>query len=281
MIRNITLLSALICIGLMYCNIETGHSLSSTPPVGHTGAFALGELTCAKSGCHAGNGPQNSGPGNLVINFPGGEYTPGMSYDMSVTINDPGFMQYGFQLIAVADDGLSEGEFISTTSLTTISSDSGRDYISHFNIPDAVGSTFEFTWVAPASNVGTVTFYGVGVSADGSNSPVGDFVYASELAISGQAGDAIGDVNQLQSVSLYPNPVKDHFKLDFDLSDKETVRAELLDMSGKLVQYWDLQDAKPGANSFDLRLDAAYAPGAYVLKLDAGASTHSSSLIIQ
>jgi uncharacterized protein (TIGR03437 family) len=62
-----------------------------------------GGATCATSGCHTGTANDPANKGSVSVNFPNGMiYTPGVTQQLSVTIQDPATTQqaYGFQLTA-------------------------------------------------------------------------------------------------------------------------------------------------------------------------------------
>ncbi|HEU5309874.1 MAG TPA: choice-of-anchor V domain-containing protein, partial [Candidatus Eisenbacteria bacterium] len=83
---------------------------SYQPPTGHTGA--PGEDTCAL--CHTGG---EIFDGSLSIDAPD-QYQPGMSYTITVTLQDPGQARWGFELIPLRRD---EGELVMAGSLTNLS----------------------------------------------------------------------------------------------------------------------------------------------------------------
>ena len=162
---------------------------SYQPPTGHTGA--PGEDTCAL--CHTGG---ETFDGSLSIDAPD-QYQPGMSYTITVTLQDPGQARWGFELIPLRRD---EGELVMAGSLTNLSLYttiqevfSGRQYISHtsneFDVGEPDGTyagtadgpvLWSFTWTAPPAASDTVWFYAAGNAAnnDGFNGD-GDFVYTA------------------------------------------------------------------------------------------------------
>src|SRR5688572_16616394 len=78
---------------------------SSGAPAGHTGA--PGELTCSTAGCHDDNFLNNGG---AILNIDIGaaaKYTPGQSYPVKISITDPSVTRFGFQIVALADNGNS------------------------------------------------------------------------------------------------------------------------------------------------------------------------------
>ncbi|MEO0638086.1 MAG: choice-of-anchor V domain-containing protein, partial [Bacteroidota bacterium] len=57
-----------------------------------------------------------------------------------------------------------------------------RQYVGHRNA--STNQTWNFTWKAPATNVGDITFYIVGNAANGNGSTSGDFIYESNQTLS-------------------------------------------------------------------------------------------------
>src|SRR5262249_59953992 len=62
-----------------------------------------------------------------------------------------------------------------------------RQYIEHtFNGIQPTGSgegSWVFTWTAPATSVGRVTFYAAGNAANGNGGTSGDFIYTTSVSI--------------------------------------------------------------------------------------------------
>jgi hypothetical protein len=166
-------------------------ALSYEPPTAHTGA--PGEGVC--STCHFGG---ETFDGSVSISAPS-EYLPGMSYTITVTLQDPGQMRWGFELIPLRRDSSTEnlvmaGSLTNLSPLTTIQEVfGGKQYVSHTSNefdtgePDGTfagtpdGPVFwSFTWTAPPAGSDTVTFYAAGNAANGDNAPGdGDFVYTT------------------------------------------------------------------------------------------------------
>jgi hypothetical protein len=157
---------------------------STGPPPGHTGA--PGELTCTE--CHF----QHSGPGQFHIIAPE-TYTPGHTYQIQVqhmTIDDTR-IRWGFQLTALANF-TPAGTFADTTGLTQLMFGAGsRVYIEHTQpgtfFGQQGGAQWTFNWVAPAEDLGAVTFYAAGNQANGDGTNGGDQIYTA-VASSQPAG---------------------------------------------------------------------------------------------
>src|SRR5579872_6376925 len=59
--------------------------------------------TCANAGCHTGTANNPANKGSVTVSFPNGmTYTPGVTQQLSVTVQDPATTQqaYGFDLTA-------------------------------------------------------------------------------------------------------------------------------------------------------------------------------------
>lgn len=164
---------------------------SSGAPPSHTGA--PGDATCATSGCHDDNA-LNSGTASITFETgEDGHYTPGRTYTAKVTINDPGYQRFGFQVVALSsDNGNSMGKMLVTdTYRTQITKNQyqlqGREYITYtYDGTDAVSpgkGEWTFNWQAPATLQGPVTFYLSTVTGDDDESDKGDFVFTRNFTL--------------------------------------------------------------------------------------------------
>ena len=167
-----------------------GRSLA--PPVNHTGA--PGHSSCL--GCHNPTGAT----GDVTLDFSDlAGYEPGTSYQIQVTISDPGKLRFGFAMAARDADNTS-------TNVGTLSAGSadtatqGVGQIAHRNAPFVADShTFTVNWQAPARGVGDVTFYVAGVAANGNRSNGGgDNVYVRNFTIAEQ----VAQVNMPPSIAV-------------------------------------------------------------------------------
>src|SRR5882672_10485933 len=182
----LALLTMLVSVVLLTNSrsIETVRAFSTGPPGGVTGA--PGDFgTCAN--CHFG--PARNG--QFTISAPQ-TYVPGQTYQITVTHtnSDATRQRWGFELTALSS-GTKAGELQNLSALTQILNNEGpgasRQYIEH-----ASGGTFQgqtggaswtFNWIAPATNVGPVTFYAAGNQANGDGSPSGDQIYTTQATV--------------------------------------------------------------------------------------------------
>src|SRR5215831_6139874 len=163
------------------------YAFSSGPPAGVTGAPQ--EQTCVA--CHNSFG-LNSGTGTVTINTPA-SYQPGQTYQITVQdqTTDQSRRRWGFQLTVLTGLNAKAGQ-LQATSLTNLLTNEGpgfgRDYIEHNQQGTFQGQTgtasWTFPWVAPATDVGPVTFYVATNMANGDGSNQGDFIFTQTKTIS-------------------------------------------------------------------------------------------------
>ena len=192
MIMKNKILSVLSLSALMVIIAASPERSSSGAPGAHTGA--PGEQTCATSGCHDDNSV-NSGTASLSIEVGSSvtNYVPGKTYAIKVSISETNVKRFGFQLLALNKaTSSSVGTFqISDAGRTQLVKNtqafSDREYVTYsFNGTDASSegmSEWTVNWTAPATNLGPVTFYAAGVSANDDMTDKKDHVYTSSKVL--------------------------------------------------------------------------------------------------
>ena len=148
-----------------------------------------GEQTCAKSNCHNSFG-LNSGNGSVTISssdLTNWNYTPGQTYNISVTVEQPGIELFGFGFEALASDGTNAGTLIAGPGSHALTANVGG--VSRLTISQIENSgttlnshTWNFTWIAPSTGI-EVTFYAVGNAANGNGGRTGDYIYSTSQAL--------------------------------------------------------------------------------------------------
>ena len=190
---KLSLLGVFGCLAIAYCfNGEAVHGFSTGPPIGRTGAPALGafpaELTC--QGCHS-SFTLNSGPGTLMIaGFPA-TYTLGAEVTVTITLSQADRGRYGFEATVLDDLGRRAGDLSVTEAERTRVIDGtapyvGRQYVQHIIggvTPNGTNqNSWTFRWKAPATNVGRVTLYVAGNAANNSANNAGDYIYITNAS---------------------------------------------------------------------------------------------------
>jgi hypothetical protein len=195
-----------VAYGLMQNSQRTVIASAFGPSPSYTDA--PGENNC--TACHT-SFPVNSGKGSIAISGLPHDYQPGQQVQVTVTTsqNDAGL--FGFQLTAVDSLGAAAGTFTlpskGTPRMQIVSGFADghlRQYVEHTvdgTIPTTPNfSVWTFTWTAPTTRVGRITFYAAGNAADGTGGTNNDFIYTtSKPTLSGSAisnfdGDFASDV---------------------------------------------------------------------------------------
>lgn len=180
------------------------------PPNERTGAPLEG--TCADVQCHFDE-PVDSGPGELVLIVPP-SYVPDEVYTIDVRLAQADQMRWGFELAALDAAGTSVGSLASIDAETQVAVSNGtteplgRQYVKHTPLGTGAGQAdayaWSFTWTAPSSDAGPVTFYAAGNAADDNGfqfrlpgfGDAGDFIYTAQETVAlpepGVQGGAIG-----------------------------------------------------------------------------------------
>jgi len=261
---------------------------SNAAPLGSTGA--PGEQTCAKSGCHIGSAI-NAGKAQLSLDFGNAfnTYQPGAQYDITVSLQQPSINRFGFQVLALDDNGLNAGTLLVTDSPRTQTQEglgpfAGRSYITYRypgTNPYSNGlGQWSFKWKAPDNYNGNVTFYAAAVAANNDGTDAGDSVYTRELTVArGITGISPIAANALQ-LSAYPNPAHGFLNLKYSLTSSGNTTIRLGDIDGRsIVQTISRQDAA-GEQLLSLNTQHITA-GIYLLSITSGSSTQTQRVIIQ
>jgi hypothetical protein len=240
---------------------------------------APGTQNCTS--CHSGT--VNSGPGSVSIatNIPQNGFTPGETYEVTVTINSGGTggNRYGFACSAVNSNNQQVGGFISINNTTQLRL-SGQ-MISHTSTGNAGGSptkTFTFNWTAPQQSGGTVTFFASGMSANGNNTTSGDQVYTTNTPVIEFAGASV-DVKIInESFNVFPNPAIDFVNINIISNSQWTsTNVQLMDMTGKTI----LQRVFPNSENLVLDFNPSVKSGLYFLKVEYGNQTVTRKILVE
>jgi hypothetical protein len=238
--RNFLSITAAVFIILIGSAFKT--VLNSNGKPGKTGS--PGETTC--SSCHG-----SAGNGSIAVNLPielqgGASYVLGQTYTISVTVSQSACNLFGFGFEALQASGANGGVLTPGTgsqalSITVLGN--SRNNIVHVSNGGATANshTFTFTWQAPSTNVGNITFYTAGLAADGSGSPnSADKTYSTSVVI--PAPQTVGIDNQIEignGISVFPNPVTEKISLNYSLIKNAQVKAELFNLEGKAIELFN------------------------------------------
>ncbi len=104
---------------------------------------------------------------------PVSQYTPGATYTLRVQVSSTGAPSgFGFQAIPLRGANIQAGTMVGPSALSRLSPLSGRVYFEHSALNPSGISTVQ--WTAPAQGSGTVSFYFIGLAANGNSGTSGD-----------------------------------------------------------------------------------------------------------
>jgi hypothetical protein len=149
-------------------------------PAARTGA--PGESTCTS--CH--NAGTNTGVFSIAA--PSG-YVPGQTYTIQVqhATTDTSRGAWGFELIPLTSGNAMAGTVATLNANTRIRVSGAKSYVEQSSTGAFLGQTltanWSFSWTAPATNIGNVTFYAAGLQGDNSGDESGDQTYVRSVVV--------------------------------------------------------------------------------------------------
>jgi hypothetical protein len=179
-----------VMLSLTVTVLFTSAFLSDNGRAGKTGS--PGELTC--NDCHGDYAP-NTGGGTITLTGVSGTYTPGTTYNLSLTISRTGSTVFGLGVEALNSGNANAGTWVITNSAetqlksATVSGISRQSVVHQLDGGATSNShTFNFNWTAPAAGTGTVTMYYSGIAGDHDGNETGDYTYNSSLVLTEAGG---------------------------------------------------------------------------------------------
>jgi Secretion system C-terminal sorting domain/Reeler domain len=258
---------------LQFFSGEKAFTRSTGAPAGNTGG--LGETSCIKGGCHAGTTFPNSTAFSVLLNgsSTNSTYNPGQTYGVTVKLTAIPGPDYGFQVMAVDSTGASQGT-ITAASGTTITTGNGRTYLTHST--PAVSPDWSFTWKAPASGKGKITFYAAIFA--GSNNATSK-IYTGSASFS-ELPVGVSPVFNIKALNVYPNPATEIVNTVFTLPTDAEVNVSLHTLNGQLVYEGSKSFLSAGEHT--LRIPVGLFPnGNYMVHINAGNNTAVKPLVIK
>jgi hypothetical protein len=178
---------------------------SGGSPGGRTGSPGDGGANC--TACHSST-PINQEywvfSSEMMING----YEPGQTYNVMVYGLDSDADKFGFEATAEDNSGNKVGTFdAGFTGMTqTINNSKAITHTALGTTPLAdTGTVWFFSWTAPATNVGDITFYAAINAANGNNATSGDQIHLSQSTYP-HSTVGVDDYLSRDDFSIFPNP---------------------------------------------------------------------------
>ncbi|MGA2824077.1 MAG: choice-of-anchor V domain-containing protein [Bacteroidales bacterium] len=251
-------LSYSLVIFLTSFNYNDG-KYSDGSPAGYTDSPHDGK-DCSVSGCHSSTSALVSN--YITTNIPSQGYTPGASYQITITVPGTNGDAKGFEVSPQDSAGTILGSLTAGTGSKLTAGNTG--YITQSSAVSGSPAVWVFDWTAPAAGTGQVTFYGAFIS--GFSNCSHSITVVQEFHI------GINDLKTQLGFSAYPNPVQNSLTLSYTLTQQEHVNLSLFDETGKMILPLinEIQNEGKFTRSFDLK--GTVRPGLYFLTINKNGS---------
>lgn len=280
MTKKITL--AIFLIVLCFIGTKSFNSANSNgngAPAAKTGSPGDG-ASC--TGCHSGTATSQTGW--ITSDIPSGGYTAGSTYTITATATASGINEFGFEISPQNTSGTLMGS-MTVTNATETKLISNKKYITHTSSGTSGtnnSKSWSFSWTAPATGSGDVTFYGAFNAANGDNDDSGDKIYTSILTVSEAITTDIKETStENNSVSIFPNPIYSSFSVSYTTEEISKIRIELIDISGKVISKLLETNRSKGSFTENFELEAGLPSGIYFIKTSIGNSSSLQKVMIR
>jgi len=225
------IIGGITSLAIVLGTIQFAFTYPNGSPGGRTGA--IGEATCNGSGCH-NNTVQSGATGSVTntLTFNGAtatSYTPGATYTLNLATTG-GTARHGFELMALNSSNAQAGTFTAGAGNTTIVS-GGKTRMTQTGI---YSGSISFRWVAPATDVGPITFYAITYSGSGRNS-MSSILRTSSWTLT-PATTSVADLSLSKNLLCFPNPAKSSISLATSKLSSQTLALTFTDVLGKTVK---------------------------------------------
>jgi hypothetical protein len=257
--------------------VNNYHLNAAGSPGGKTGA--PGDQTCTQ--CHSGTVQSGTGFQTVVLTNDMGQmvtnYIPGESYTVTVgmlTLN----AKNGFEIVALTPTNVQAGS-VSVVNATTTKTVmfGGKTRITQKSTGTSLNN-WSFEWTAPTTNVGDVTFYLATNVSNSNNNDSGDAIRTSQHVI----GSSAGIQENTAKVAINLGYAKTSNSLTIDLTSKLNGEAaiNLVDLSGKSVQFEQLGNVATGNNVLQVKLNNQLPKGVYIAHVNVNNNFVSKKIYI-
>lgn len=236
--------------------------LPTGAPDGHTNSPADGKNCTFCHGGSAGNAPSDF----ITSDIPSEGYTPGESYNITVTSD--GIGKKGFQ-VSPQDN---TGNLIGSITAGTDNQIPGTKYVTHTLAKNDDPASWTFQWTAPDQGVGDVTFYG-SIVATKSNVRTGTFTISQAIPSS------VEDIF-VSNISVYPTLVKDNISVNLNVVEKSILKISLISMDGKTVKVFENSKIMAGEFKDDFNIPSEIQNGYYLLNINVNGYNKTTKLYI-
>ncbi len=206
---------------------------------------------------------------SAMTNVVGGvsTYQPGQQYFLRVRGTVPSAV-YGFELTAL-DSANTAGSVTNFAILNAANTALvAQKFVTHHDADS--NNQWTFTWTAPSSYIGPVTFYYAANDGVAGDTVEGDHIFLVKKTIYGIAPNSIHNISdKVNSIALFPTIVNADMQLALNLKETIKIECSVLDLNGRLIQPLLKETAMAGAFNRTFNL-SQLAAGVYLIKIQAG-----------
>ena len=190
----------------------------------------------------------------------------------------------GFQVTALNGANAMAGNFVAgtNTQLKTATISGGqRKYATHKNTSNtAATQAWSWTWVAPATSEGAVTFYVATNKANNNNNDNGDLIYLSQhVFLSDDA--SLDETTKENDFNVGYSPEKDAVLISYATLSILPTSLNLVNLEGKSVFSKKLGATAAGNNQEWVSLPSHLPNGLYVVHFFVGNKAYSAPISLQ
>ncbi len=236
----------------------------------------------------------NSGGGSIAsasADMTSWIYTPGTTYNMSITVSKAAITLFGFDVEILDSTGANAGTINVTDAAKTQTSNVTIGGKTRTNLTHKTGggagstgaATFNFSWTAPASSVGNVTMYYSGIAADANRGTSGDYVYTGSQLFTPSAVVPTGvtEIAAFHGLTIFPQPIVNTMTVSFYSAIAEQTEGFIYDMNGRLVATLAATTSSVGENNLTIDKPSNVTSGLYLLQIKVGNTTRTSKIVVQ
>jgi hypothetical protein len=256
---------------------STVHRNANGAAAGKTGA--PGEQNC--TACHTGTALDGSSENILTVlqgATPVTSYIPGQTYTVALAMaSNPA--KKGFQATALTSTDVMAGTF--TAGSNTSVNGTAKKYANHTSTSNTSAIVlWGWSWTAPSSDVGPVTFYVATNKTNNNGNDSGDAIYLSQHVIGSSAG-LVEDSKVEMNFSAGYNPLNKQLTLSFDALNGGDFTLNLVDVNGRTVYYQSIGKAIEGKNQHIVTLPDHLKEGMYFVNCFVGNRPMSAKVMLR
>lgn len=259
--------------------------LEENGKAGYTGS--PNELLC--DDCHSSFSGPNVGSGTIYLTstMSNWQYVPGQTYTVNAIVKHVGRPLFGLGLEALTSTNANAGTLQITNSVKTQIKTKTVSGVTRNNVVHKLNGgltadsmVFTFNWVAPATNVGNVTFYFAGVAANNDGDEANDYVYNStKLVTPASATGLIENSSVKSALKLYVN-AEENIVLNYNSAIAAAPRVEIYDLAGHLIASRTFDQESAGEVKLEVERPLNIQPGVYLVNLISGTDIFGGKILL-